>query len=405
MLPEPRAVMQAVVEMAARRADRCVLRAAFALFACGLVISRGAEAVACPFCGVVGESLAQRRDRAARVAVAEADGRAEPDAAGLLAQAFVVRQMIRGEAEGDAAPRAVVARVPAAVEGMAIVFGDPAEAAGRRSWSAIAADEAVIGHVVTAPPVNEPAEQRLAWFAGRLEHPDPVIATDAFTEFGLAPYEAVRAAAGAFDAERLRRWVRDGSGDQRRRGFYGLALGLVAATRPAEREGAVAVLREAISAPADDFRAGFDGLLAGLLVAEGEAGLAFLDARGLFGAEARAVDQRHALAALRFAWESLATSLPRPAVAAATRRLLAAPVVAADAAIDLARYREWKAVDDVAALWGTAGRDDPLVRRAVAGYLLACPLPEARKHLEAIRAADPERLEAAVQAAALPAGR
>jgi hypothetical protein len=397
--------MQAVVEMAARRADRRVLRAAFALFVCGLVISRAAVAVGCPFCGVVGESLAQRRDRAALVAVAEADGKAEPDAAGLPVQPFTVRQMIRGETDGGGESRAVVARVPAAVEGMAIIFGDPAEAAGRRSWSAIAADEVVIGHVVTAPPVNEPAEQRLVWFAKRLEHPDPVIATDAFTEFGLAPYEAVRAAAGAFDAERLRRWVRDGTGDQRRRGFYGLALGLVAATRPAEREETVAVLREAISAPADDFRAGFDGLLAGLLVAEGEAGLAFLDARGLFGAEARAVDQRHALAALRFAWESLATSIPQPAVAAATRRLLATPVVAADAAIDLARYREWTAMHEVAALWHTTGRDDPLVRRAVAGYLTACPLPEARRQLEAIRAADPQRLEAAVQAAALPAGR
>jgi hypothetical protein len=60
---------------------------------------------------------------------------------------------------------------------------------------------------------------------------------------------------------------------------------------------------------------------------------------------------------------------------------------------------------EVAALWHTTGRDDPLVRRAVAGYLTACPLPEARRQLEAIRAADPQRLEAAVQAAALPAGR
>jgi hypothetical protein len=79
--------------------------------------------------------------------------------------------------------------------------------------------------------------------------------------------------------------------------------------------------------------------------------------------------------------------------------------VASDAAIDLARYQDWTALDDVAALWDTAGRDDPLVRRAVAGYLKACPLPKARRHLEAIRTADPERLQAAIDAAALPAGR
>ena len=41
--------------------------------------------------------------------------------------------------------------------------------------------------------------------------------------------------------------------------------------------------------------------------------------------------------------------------------------MAADATVDLARYEAWQPVGEVAALWGTLGRDDPLVRRAVAG--------------------------------------
>jgi hypothetical protein len=56
----------------------------------------------------------------------------------------------------------------------------------------------------------------------------------------------------------------------------------------------------------------------------------------------------------------------------------------------------------VAALWDSLGADDPLIRRAVAGYLSACPLPEAKRQLERIRDRDPERLEAAIKAAALP---
>lgn len=365
----------------------------------------GAAAFGCPFCGVVGESLAQRRDRAACVSVAEADGGAEGDATGLLVQRFVMRQALRGDCPAEGEAQAVVARVSAAVEGTAVLFGDQVDADGMMSWSAVAANEAVMAYVAAAPPVREPAARRLAWFASRLEHPDPPIAADAFAEFGLAPFEAVREAATAFDADSLRTWVRDGAADQRRRGFYGLALGLVAATRPAERADAVRVLHEAIEAPADDFRAGFDGLLGGILVAEGEAGLAYLAGRGLLSAEARPVDQRHMLAALRFAWESLADTIPREAVAEATRRLVAAPVVAADAVIDLARYRHWAAVDDVAALWSTVGRDDPLVRRAVAGYLTACPLPAARQHLDGLAATDRERLRAATEAAAIPAGR
>ena len=78
--------------------------------------------------------------------------------------------------------------------------------------------------------------------------------------------------------------------------------------------------------------------------------------------------------------------------------------MAADAAVDLARYQAWDAVDGVANLWQTLGAEDAVVRRAVAGYLTACPLPAARLHLDRIRAADPDRLRAAIESAGLPRG-
>jgi hypothetical protein len=297
------------------------------------------------------------------------------------------------------------ARVDGPVSGTALVFGSVS--GGSLRWSAIDANESLLGYAADAPATSLAAAERLRWFARRLEHPEPAIAADAFTEFGLAPYEAVRDAANAFDADALASWINEPGIDARRRGFYGLAAGIVAAhaadaaTRGRLRE----ALDAAIDAPADDFRAGFDGLLGGLLVAEGTAGLDALERRGLFAPTARPLDQRHLLAALRFAWESLGDTIPRDRVAEATARLLASPAVAADAAVDLARYGAWANVDDVARLWETLGRDDPLVRRAVAGYLAACPLPLARAHLERLRAADPILLNAALEAARGPLAR
>jgi len=364
-------------------------------------------AAGCPFCGVVGQSLAQRRDAAAAVAVGEASATAATDAEGFLAQPFRIDQWLgpRPAAGTDVGIGTVVpAEVGGPIVGTAVLFGTrvgdgrPPE---RLRWSAVVADEALLGHVVAAPAFTAPAADRLRWFASRLEHPDPSIAADAFTEFALADYSAVRAAADAVDAPRLRGWLGEPGIDPRRRGLYALLLGILAARSidAAEHEANLTALRGFIDTPADDFRMGFDGGLAGLLVAEGARGLEALRQRGLFDPGSRALDQRHLLAALRFAAESLGDSIPRAQVAAATAALLASPAVAADAAIDLARYRHWDAWEDVAALWDSIGRDDPLVRRAVAGYLAACPLPAAARRLDALRQQDPQRAEAALEAA------
>ena len=376
-------------------ADLCAI--GLLLAAASLAVGRAA---ACPFCGVVGEPLARQRDDALLVAIGEAAGPARPDAVGLLAAEFRVLQVLPRHTPVRIEPPAdVTARVAGPVEGTAVLLAtmdDPPR------WTAVAANEGVLAYVVAAPGTHLQASERLPWFARRLEHPEPVIAADAFAEFALAPFSDVRAAARALAARPLAAWVADPRIDQRRRGFYGLALGIIAAEGlPADQPASSAPLRAALASAVGDFRAGSDGLMAGILVADGEAGLGWLLERT--GPD-RPVDQRQLLAGLRFAHEELRGSLPARAVVAATATLARSAAVAADAIVDLARYEAWGEVDAVADWWDRSA-DDPLIRRAVVGYLSACPEPMAGEKLDSIRRRDPQGLDLARAALQLPLGQ
>ncbi len=363
-----------------------------------------AVAQACPFCGTVGATLAMRRDAAAATMIGTATGPGEIDDTSGRVQPFTIVSRLRGK---PLPPGTVVtARVAAPLAGTALLFGGTSAALGRGDaaaaaleWQGVAADETLLAHVAAAPPTSLPAVERLGFFAARLEHPDPAIAADAVAEVGQAPFTAVRATAAALAARPLADWLADPGIDQRRRGFYGLALGIVArAGLPTAAPATSRPLREAIAANEGDFRAGIDGVMAGLLVAEGQDGLDWLLART---SPTRPVEQKQLLAAVRFATEELATEIPRPRILATTAILATSPVVAADAVVDLARLGGWDHLDTVAALWESAGADDPHIRRAVAGYLIACPRPQARSHLERLRGQDRQRLETAITAAGL----
>ncbi|MGA1618207.1 MAG: hypothetical protein ACO37F_06795 [Pirellulales bacterium] len=365
----------------------------------------GATATACPFCGPVPEPLATRRARSTTVAIAETVGPATVAADGSRRQRLQLLSVFptignRVEpAEPDRLP--VLATVTAEFNGTALLF--EAEAG---NWQALAADELLIGYCLTAPAPQDrqaAAAERLAWFARWLEHPNAAIAADAYAEYAVAPFAAVRDAAGAFDANRLADWLADPAVDQQRRGFYGLAAGLVARARARPDHGRCReAIMTAVSAPnVSDFRAGYDGLLAGLFIAAGIEAPAVIESLGLLATAASPVDQRHLLQALRFCWEEPADTLPQPAVVALTRRLLASPNLAREAVIDLARYQAWDACDAVVALW-PEGAHDPLIRPAIAGYLQACPTAEAQQALTQLRATDNDAVEAAIKATRLP---
>ncbi len=376
--------------------------------------SAAAHAV-CPFCSVVEPTLSQRREAAKIVVVAELIHQ-EPDSA-LFKRHLVVRGNEHLPADPHLRVPVPVASKPGALCLLMAEASSPAAdaqlqqtnaAAGGGQpaawqWSVVPVTETSLAYFLRAPALRLPAAERLPYFARFLEHADPLLAEDAYAEFGYADFEDVAAARDALDSTRLRGFLSDPDVPQRRKGFYALALGLERDAR--QRQANRQLLHELIVGDREsDFRAGFDGMLAGYLLLSGEEGLVLVEQRFLENAEAAPGDVRHAMAALRFHFE-YADAIPRHRLCEAVRGLLRRPEFAAAAIADLARFGDWEPLDTVAALFDKPAFRQADVLRAIVGYLHACPRPAAAEHLARLRATEPRLVAEAERTLEPPSSR
>ncbi len=363
------------------------LAALVAAVACG-----SSRAVACPFCTALEPTLSQQRAQAQVVLLAE------NETAGSEATTELrIHRVIVG---GPRAAAGQLVRVPVDRAGkpgsLLLAFGDgkATDALADLRWRVLPVTETSYAYFARLPASATPTAERLRYFARYLENSDPLIAQDAYLEFGHARFDEVASVIDALSAEQLRRWIGADAVPQSRKGFYGLALGL--ATDPATRAANAAFLKQQILTPDDDFRAGFDGLLGGYLLLTGVDGLRLLDERILANPKAADGDVRHALVALRF-YHEYGHEIPADRLRQSLRQVLMRPEFAAAAITDLARWKDWNALPTIVPLYGKAAYATPTTRQAIVGYLLACGQPAAERALAELRRQDPQGVDAAEQ--------
>ncbi len=366
-----------------RRATLC---AAFALAAVA------STATACPFCNAVRPTLAQQRDSASVAVLAESlDDKPSATAASAAErrQSFRVHSMLKGQKRiGTSDSLSIVPDAPVEKGSLVLLLGSGADDAPLRqlTWTAIPIDESAYGYIFREPTVALPQSERLKYFARYLENRNPLVTDDALQEFAHASFDDTVQAARTLSMAKVRSWLVDPQIPQARKGFYGLALGLAA--DPTDRRLNEEVLHQQIVAPASDFRAGFDGLLGGYLLLTGPKGLELLDSRYFANPKAAIGDVQHAMRALRF-YHQFGHGIDPVRQAEALSHTLVRAEFAATAIMDLARWQYWPVELQVSKLYEKKGYDDPVIHRAIVGYLKTCPKPEAAAALVHLRAVDP----------------
>jgi len=374
----------------ARKSNKPARRASLAILLGLAFFASASRAGACPFCTALKPTLAQQRAAARVTALVEL----EQAAAGGPAT-VKLHQAITG---GDVLQKRERLTIPldlSAEPGTLLVIfgrGDAEGSPEALDWHAVAVDEVAYAYLARSPALEIAAAERLAYFARYLEHANPLVAEDAYLEFGHAPFDVVAESAELLPMDKVRRWLTDPAVPASRKGFYGLALGL--ARDAADREQNAALLREQIVTPDDDFRSGFDGILGGYLLLSGVPGLELIEASYLADPKAAVGDVRHAMTALRF-YHECGRQIPTDRLSAAMRHLLARPEFAEAAIIDLARWQDWTAMDQIAGLYSSEAYAQPATRRAIVGYLTACPKDDAARALRELRELDPQGIAAA----------
>jgi hypothetical protein len=339
------------------------------------------NASACPFCTALKPTLCERRESALVAVLAEFVSESEKTKTFRVHRSVTDRPW-KGEESVD-----IQVDWQGKPGALAVLFGE-----GDLAWFAVPVNETSFAYLAQAPSLRTKGDERLAYFVRFLEHSDATIADDVYQEFGHAPLEDIIKIADKLPFAKLRDWLVDRQIPQERKGFFGVALGL--AKTDADRAANLSVLKRVIDAKETDFRAGFDGVLGGYLLLEGEKALADIAQRYFSNTKAAEGDVRHAVSAVRFFYEHDRT-IDREKFRAALRPLVARPEFAATAILDLARWKDWSLLDEVSTTYGDTKFPQPSTSEAAVAYMLACPEKNAAEALAALRKQDPEGVAAA----------
>jgi hypothetical protein len=349
-------------------------------------------ATACPFCTALKPTLAQQRDLAAVAVLAEAEPAQQGRRSFRLLQALAGGELLKSKDSLELPSKSFDESLAAAKTGSLVMLLARRQADGELRWLEISLNETSFAYIARAPSSRQPARKRLPYFLPFLEHPDPLLAEDAHLEFGHARFDEVAELADRLPQASFRKWLLDERVPEEHKGFYGMALGL--APEGKLRGENAEFLRKLIERPSSDFRAGFDGLLGGYLLAGGEEALKLIDRKYLADPEAPAGDVRHAMTALRF-YHEYGRTIPPQQLAQSLAHLLVRRQFAAAAIVDLARWQAWEETEAVAQLGRSQEMEDRPTRRSVISFMLLSPTPLARREATRLRGLYPEEAAAA----------
>ena len=368
---------------------------------------------ACPFCSAVSLTFAQEIAQSEAAVIARLVE--PPPASALLPTAegplpkgkFAVVEVLKGgefvDAGGhmgaDATPIETILLEEKPIGSLYLLM---AVEPPKLIWSSpVPVSERAVAYIRKLSDLPEKGSDRLAFFQQYLEDEDDALARDAYDEFAVAPYEAVKGLEDRMDSSQLLAWITDPKVQTNRRRLYATMLGVCGTKADAKEIERILIGKDLAESEAE-VRSGLDALIACHVTLTGAEGLDLVDELFLDRGDRDVpfTETYAAVMALRFLGEE-SEIVPRDRVLASLRLLLAEPKLADLVIADLARWQDWSVVDRLTELFETATADNIFVREPIVNYMRACPRPEAAVALAKLEQIDPDAVRRAATMAGL----
>ncbi len=348
------------------------------------------QAVACPFCSAVSQTLSEEMAAMDTAAIAcivagtETDSDAEFEILSVIRGERLIRseQKLRvnyfGKAKSD--------------QQFLLMGVDPPDLL----WSSpLPVSPVAIDYIKAISQLPKDPLQRLEFFLPFLEHSESMLARDAYDEFAKAPYASIKSLKSKLNRPQLIEWIKDTSLPPDRKRLYLVMLGVCGEASDAK------LLEELLRSDDDNKRSGLDAMIACYLTLMGADGLKLTDELFLANKKSQYADTYAAIMALRFHGTE-GGIIEKERVLESMRLILDRPELADLVIPDLARWEDWTQIEKLSQLFKSADDKSSWVRVPVINYLRSCPLPEAEKQLEQLKELDPAAFKRATSFFPIP---
>lgn len=354
--------------------------------ACALVLSLTAvgTSLSCPFCSAPSLTLTEQFTDSDIVALVKWKGGEQATDTDPGSSEFeIVKIATNKGVKLDKKKALTLPRYRAAKEGdLFVLMGAQNE---KLEWNTtLPVTEESYAYMSKAPSPDKATVDRLGYYLDYLEHPDELIANDAYGEFANAPYKDITPLKAKFPREKLRKWALDPETSPTRVSLYGLLLGLCGNDDDAK------AMEDFIVQPSEDYRLGLDSMISGYLLIKGADGLDVIDRAKLVSADMKDKDGKvvkdkdgnalevpfsetyAVVGAIRFMWTYAPEKISKARLKKSMRLLLNRPALVDLVIPDLARWKDWEIAEQLYNLYGKKEYDQRAIKLAIVKFLVHC---------------------------------